>query len=72
MLGRIYANVILTIIAIALSVIAGKGIVTPAGAQLASSCGDYCFPCHVIVGDVVDVRGEVTIDDWGGVAVYVQ
>lgn len=43
-----YTKVILTVIALALSVIALEALTSSAGAQLENSCGSPSMPCYVI------------------------
>jgi len=57
-----YLNVVLTVIAVALSVIAGNQLLNPAQAQVEVGCGDRDKPCYSIIvsgngGEEMDVEG---------------
>jgi len=57
-----YTNIVLAIIAIALSAIALQGTIKPAQAQFGSGCGSRSNPCFVQAAEYFGI--DVNVTNW--------
>ena len=52
-----YTKIVLTVIAVALCVLVGQNMVSPASAFGQSDCGTLVFPCHIEID--VELSGSI-------------